>query len=163
MLYRSDARRSDMKHPLRIICVVALVVGCRAKAESGDLLRPAETIPLKGVEGRIDHMAMDPGNSRLYVAALGNNTIEVIDTKASKQVGRITGPKKPQGVASLPVLNRQVIASGEDGAVRVYDHDLKMLGAVEQLHDADNVRFDHAAKLVYVGYGDGALAVIDPQ
>jgi len=143
--------------------VFMLAMGCQAKAETTDALKPARAVPLEGVEGRIDHLAYDAGNDRLYVAALGNNTVEVIDAKAGKRVARIEGPKKPQGVAVLPETGRVVVASGDDGKCRFYDDAQKLLGTVDGLDDADNVRYDPAAKLVYVGYGDGALAVIDPQ
>jgi YVTN family beta-propeller protein len=148
--------------PATIACVFAISVTCCAAADPPAALTPAGVIPLEGVAGRIDHMAVDPVGGRLFLAALGNNTVEIIDTNARKQVGRITGLRKPQGVAFLPDSGRLVVASGDDGKVRVYDRQLKPLGQVDDLDDADNVRYDAEAKLVYVGYGDGALAVIDP-
>ena len=42
------------------------------------------TIELPGVERRIDHLAVDTAAQRLYVAALGNNTVEVLDLKLQK-------------------------------------------------------------------------------
>jgi YVTN family beta-propeller protein len=107
-------------------------------------------------------MAFDPATARLFVAALGNNTVEVIDTKAAKPTTRITGPKEPQGLAFLPDSGHLVVASGQDGKVRFYGPDPKPLATLDGLDDADNVRYDADAKLVYVGYGEGALAVIDP-
>ena len=47
-------------------------------------LRFVDTIPLPGVEGRIDHMALDIAGQRLFVAALGNNTVEVVDLGARR-------------------------------------------------------------------------------
>jgi DNA-binding beta-propeller fold protein YncE len=143
------------------VVLLLLLLGRQAKAEPADALKPAGTIPL---EGRIDHMALDAKGRRLFVAALGNDTVEVIDLKTGKQSGRIGGMKKPQGLAYLADLNRLVVASGDDGKVRVYDAHQKLLGTVvDGLDDADNVRYDPAAKLAYVGYGDGALAIIDPE
>jgi YVTN family beta-propeller protein len=152
-----------MNKVLTITCLLTLSLGCQARAEPGNALKATSTIPLEGVQGRIDHMAVDAKNGRLYVAALGNNTVEVIDLKAGKRVAQIKGLKKPQGVAVLADTNRVVVASGEDGKCRVYDENQRLLGTVDGLDDADNVRYDAEAKLVYVGYGDGALAVIDPQ
>lgn len=152
-----------MRHQAVFMCVLTLLMGCQAKAEPTNALKHTASIPLDGVQGRIDHMAVDAKNGRLYVAALGNNTVEVIDLKAGKPVAQITGLKKPQGVAVLPDTSRVVVASGEDGKCRVYDENQKLLGTVDGLDDADNVRYDPEAKLVYVGYGEGALAVIDPE
>src|SRR5215470_9631251 len=85
-----------------LIAVLSLSAGVTAHAQSPSPLRPAGAIPLTGVEGRIDHMAFDRDHNRLYVAALGNNTVEAIDLAAGKAVGRIAGLKKPQGICVLP-------------------------------------------------------------
>ena len=148
---------------LIIVSLITLLIGCQTKAAPSNALKPTTTIPLDGVRGRIDHMAVDAANQRLYVAALGNDTVEVIDLKAAKRIAQITGLKKPQGVAVVTGSNRLVVASGEDGKCRVYDENRKLLGTVDGLDDADNVRYDAEAKLIYVGYGEGALAVIDPE
>jgi DNA-binding beta-propeller fold protein YncE len=134
-----------------------------AYANAAPVLEQVQSIPLDGVEGRIDHMAVDAITNRLYVAALGNNTVEVIDLQAGKRVDSLRGMKEPQGIVVIPDSGKVVIASGKDGKVRVYDRALKLLGTLDDLDDADNVRYDAQAKLIYVGYGDGALAVIDPE
>ena len=151
-----------MRNGAAVAWATMLLLGCGVKAEPTDALKLVGSIPLEGVEGRIDHMAADAAGRRLFVAALGNDTVEVIDLAAGKQLGRINGLKKPQGVAFLPDSKLLVVASGGDGKVMVYDASQKLIGAVSGLDDADNVRYDPDAKLVYVGYGDGALAVIDP-
>jgi YVTN family beta-propeller protein len=158
-----------LRHLFSILLAITSIaaVGCRANGDDEPvttLLKPLRTIALDGVEGRIDHLAIDAKNNRLYVAALGNDTVEVIDTAAGKRVLRIEGLKKPQGIAVLGDLGRIAVASGEDGKCRFYDSGKqKLLGTIDALDDADNVRYDAAARLVYVGYGDGALAVIDAQ
>src|SRR5213078_886635 len=38
------------------------------------------------VERRIDHFALDPAGKRLFVAALGNGTLEVLDVDAGKRI-----------------------------------------------------------------------------
>src|SRR5258708_5657305 len=101
-----------MRCVVAILSISVLVLACEARAERDDLPRLIQTIPLDGVEGRIDHMAADAKAERLYVAALGNSTLEVIDMNAGKQIGRIAGLKKPQGVVVAPDLNRVIVASG---------------------------------------------------
>src|SRR5690349_20147190 len=148
------------------IILLLAFLGCAATARESDggqpPLKRLQTIPLDGVEGRFDHFDADAKRQRLYVAALGNNTVEVIDLTAGRRVGSIAGLKKPTGIRVLPESGNIVIASGDDGAVRVFSPDLKLLGTVEGLDDADNVRLSPDGRLVYVGYGDGAIAVIDP-
>jgi YVTN family beta-propeller protein len=123
----------------------------------------AHTVPLPGLKGRFDHFAIDLKGQRLFVAALGNNTLEVIDLANAKRLRSITGLQKPTGVLYLTNANQIAVANGDDGAFRIYNgQDYKSVATVKSLDDADNVRFDGKANRVYVGYGDGALAVIDP-
>src|SRR5947207_15793225 len=64
------------------------------------------TIPLTGVQGRIDHLAADAHGQRLFVAALDNNTVEVIDLRAGRVANHLTGLREPQGIAFAPETNR---------------------------------------------------------
>jgi DNA-binding beta-propeller fold protein YncE len=145
--------------------LLAAIVPSGAGAADADAppLRQIQTIPLPGVKGRIDHLGLDVEGMRLYVAALGNNTVEVIDLAEGKQVRSVAGLKKPTGIRVLPGSRNVVVASGNDGKVRVYSPGLQLVGIVDGLDDADNVRLDPEGALPYVGYGDGAIAVIDPQ
>ena len=140
---------------------IAILLAVAALAWAGEPLQRAQVITLDGVTGRIDHMAADVKAGRLYVAALGNNTVEVIDLAAGKRLRSIADCAEPQGVCVLPD-GTLVVASGTDGCVRFYANGETLLAALTDLDDADNVRYDATGKLAYVGYGDGALAVIDP-
>ena len=120
------------------------------------------TIPLGNINGRIDHLGVDVSGHRLFVAALGNNTVEVVDVQAGKVAHTIRGLKEPQGVFFWPETNRLFVANGEDGHVRVYDgRSFEQIGDYNFSGDADNVRFDPKAKEVFIGYGSGALGVIN--
>jgi len=156
--------RSKTQFLLVVIALLGSGSLLRAGAAAADktLMNQVLTIPMDGVEGRFDHFGADVEAKRLYVAALGNNTLEVIDLAAGNRIKSIAGLKKPTGVRVLPDSHGVVVASGDDGKVRVYDRDLKLLGTVDDLDDADNVRLDPRGRLAYVGYGEGAIAVIDP-
>ncbi len=145
----------------RVLLAVILSL-CVVRVDADAPLELVQTIALPGVEGRIDHLAIDVELQRLYVAALGNGTIEVIDLAADKRVGAIEGLHEPQGIAVIPKTHTIVVGSGGDGACLFYNSDLKQIGAVKELDDADNVRYDASADRIYVGYGDGFLATIDP-
>jgi DNA-binding beta-propeller fold protein YncE len=126
-------------------------------------LKLIKTIPLPGVHGRFDHFAIDAKSQRLFVAALGNNTLEVIDLAAGKRIRSITGLRKPTGVLYLAGGNQIGGANGDDGTFKLFDGvSYAVSKTLGSLDDADNVRFDAKTKLIYVGYADGALAVIDP-
>jgi hypothetical protein len=120
-----------------------------------------KTIPLPDVRGRIDHLAIDLKGQRLFMAALGNDTVEVIDLAAGKHIHTITGCSEPQGLAFVPAENGLVIANGGSGEVKILDGaSFNILKTIRDLPDADNVRYDAIADLIYVGYGDGALGII---
>ncbi|MFY9528058.1 MAG: hypothetical protein WBC04_09890 [Candidatus Acidiferrales bacterium] len=128
-------------------------------------LQLEEQIPVPNVAGRIDHFSADAKRRRLFVSALGNNTVEVIDVFAGRVMHSITGLAQPQGTLYVPDFDQLVVANAEDGKVRIYD------GATYNLRktldfgkDPDNIRYDAASKKVFVGYGeeDGGIGMIDP-
>jgi DNA-binding beta-propeller fold protein YncE len=126
-------------------------------------IRLAATIALPGVEGRIDHLAYDAAGHRLFVAALGNNTVEVIDVEHGTHVKSLPGFHEPQGIAVVPDAHLVAVANGGgEGLQLVNSEDYRSTGIVKLGSDADNVRYDASSKLIYVGFGSGALAAISP-
>ncbi|MGA7261978.1 MAG: hypothetical protein WBX30_13930 [Stellaceae bacterium] len=120
-------------------------------------------IPLGQVSGRIDHLGIDVKRRRLLVAELGNNSVGVVDLAAGKVLRMISGMSEPQGVAYVPFADSVFVANAGDGSVHVLrGDDLAPIGRIELGEDADNVRVDTRRNRVLVGYGNGALAVIDP-
>jgi DNA-binding beta-propeller fold protein YncE len=125
-------------------------------------LRLVQTIPLPNVEGRIDHLGVDIQGERLFVSALGNNTLEVLDLREGRRLTSITGLREPQGVFFVPKLNKLFVANDDDGVCSIFDgSSYKLLAAVHYSSDADNVRYDASQNQVYVGYGEGALGILD--
>src|SRR5829696_6145232 len=109
----------------RALFALLLTLASSAHATAADqLLKQAQTIALDGVNGRIDHCAADVTGKRLYIAALGNDTVEVIDVDEGKRISSIGGLKKPTGIRVLPGSRNVVIASGDDGKVTIYAPDL---------------------------------------
>ena len=70
------------------------------------------------VSGRIDHMAVDLRRGRLFVAELGNNTVDVVDLAAGRAVHRISGLREPQGIGYAPAADVIAVANAGDGSVR---------------------------------------------
>ena len=132
--------------------------------QSSNLLTQVQTIPLDGVEGRIDHFGLDAKGRRLFVAALGNDTVEVVDLVAGKVTQHIRNLRAPQGIGFAPESNRLAVANDQDSSCRLYDGtSLQQTAIVELKDDADNVRYDTVSRRFWVGYGDGGLAAIDPE
>src|SRR3954453_8496618 len=129
---------------------------------AGEPLRFVNSISLPDVEGRIDHIAVDLENRHLFVAALGNNSVEIVDLSKNAVVKSIGGLREPQGIALLKYQGAIAVACGEDGKCHLFESETFESGETIDLgNDADNVRYDGEANRVYVGYGSGALGIID--
>jgi DNA-binding beta-propeller fold protein YncE len=149
---------------MRVACLVAIALLALAFAPGAaqEPLVLVHSIDLPRVEGRIDHLAFDPATSRLYVAALGNNTVEVVDGQSAAHLKSLSGFREPQGIAVIPDVTSIAVANGEGEGLQLLSTGDYRPGPMVRLgDDADNVRYDAAARRVYVGFGGGALAAID--
>jgi DNA-binding beta-propeller fold protein YncE len=158
--------RSPCKASIVLAAAMLLVAIGRpvAQTPSAAPLQLEAKIPLGEVQGRIDHLAIDLARQRLFVAELGNNTVGVVDLHERKVIARLDGLKEPQGVGYVPSLQTLYVANAGDGSVRVYlGGEYAPAGKIELGADADNIRIDPATERVFVGYGDGGLAVIDAR
>lgn len=157
--------------------MLAVLIGCANPGQRDGTLAPCltRTIALEGVgaphrdvgvPGRIDHLAYDPAIRRLFVAALENGSLEVLDLEKGERVKSIGGLGHPQGIAIARSVSCVVVACG-DGQAHVYDtRTLEETKTIMLGRGADNVRYDAPADAVYVTYGStegGAIAVLDPH
>src|SRR5207247_6674623 len=148
---------------LRSALVVASC-GCiiPAHAQQEKTLKLKRTISMPGVEGRIDHFALDASGERLFVCALGNNTVEVLDLRKGERIRSITGLGAPQGIVYIPQLDRLFVANDKGGICKIYDvKSFQTVGELNFKDDADNVRYYDATKKIYVGFGSGGIAVVN--
>ncbi len=153
-----------MRTCLLLVAVTLLLAAAAARAADPAPLVLEAKIPLGDVGGRIDHMAFDREHKLLFVAELGNDSVGIVDVEQRKVVRRLAGLKEPQGVGYHPATATLYVANAGDGSVRLYQgSDFSPAGAINLGRDADNVRLDPARKQVVVGYGEGGLAMIDPQ
>lgn len=145
--------------PISLICGLILLPNLFAQ---GPPLTLVETIPMPGVRGRIDHLSIDVKGRRLFVSALRNDTVEVIDLASGKDMHSIGGMHEPQGVFYVAASNTIFVANGDDGVVRILDgSSYRQLATVQLPSDADDIRYDAAGKLNFVGYGSGGIAVLN--
>jgi DNA-binding beta-propeller fold protein YncE len=139
--------------PLCVISVLAIVsVGNLEAQTPARTVLPSqleEQIPVPGVAGRLDHFTADAKRKRLFVSALGNNTVEVIDVFAGKVMHSIPGLAQPQGPLYIPDVDKLYVANAEDGKVRVYDGATYTLRkTIDFGEDPDNMRYDAASRKV---------------
>src|SRR5437667_1233414 len=143
--------------------VLVVSFGCIMAADAEEkAFKLNQTIPLPAVEGRIDHLALDPSGERLFVCALGNNTVEGLDLRKGERIHSITGLGAPQRIVYIPELDRLFVANDKGGICKIYDvKSFQTLGELNFKDDADNVRYYDATKKIYVGFGSGGIAVVN--
>jgi hypothetical protein len=166
-----------VRKPCAICLTLFAAFVIQARSQESAPLRLVQTIPMPGVHGRMDHLAVDIEGKRLFAAALGDNqnTVEVLDLEAGKRVFSIPGQSKPQGVFYSADFKRLFVANGGggesivtgEGTVKIFAGDTyKLLDSFPVGTDADHVGYDPATKYLYVGVGtskSGALAIIDTR
>jgi DNA-binding beta-propeller fold protein YncE len=149
-------RHAILIAPLIAIVMSGLPLGSVPAApvvESAPLSLRAH-IPLPNVKGRMDHLSVDLKGQRLFATGVENNTLEVIDLQAGRQVRTIADLDEPQGAFYDPSTNRLFVASGGDGTVKIFDGTtFQLLQTVKLESDADNVRYDVHSNRIVVGYG----------
>jgi DNA-binding beta-propeller fold protein YncE len=151
-----------------VFCVstlAALAPIAQAEEREAPPVREVQEIPLPGVQGRLDHFTIDAKRKRVIFSGLGNNSVEVVDVFAGRVIQQIDGLAEPQGTLYLAEWDKLFIANSANGHVTVYDGaKFTLLDTIDfgEGSDPDNLRYDAVAKKIYLGYGDGAIAVIDP-
>jgi len=150
-------------HPFkRVACAALCVGGVVLYAQESQGLSLSNRIELAQVENRIDHFSVDVQGHRLFVAALGNHTMEVLDVESGKRIQTIKDLAEPQGIYYDAASGHLFVACAKDGTTKVFDgKNYQLLRTVKFSSDADNIRYDSRTTRIIVGYGDGALGFLD--
>ncbi len=159
---------------IRRLLLLPLLALCNlAVGQESSALVLKSHIPLSNVNGRIDHLSIDVKGQRLFVAAVDNHTLEVIDLKSGQRVHTITDLAEPQGVFYDASTNHLFVACALDGVAKVFDgRTFQLLATAKFPDDSDNIRYDARGKRVIVGYagakqlrkrteGTGGLGFLD--
>lgn len=118
-------------------------------------------IKLPNVKGRLDHMTVDPKRQLLFVAAYGNNSLEIIDLRRGKVIRSIKGLDGPQDVKYIPGKDLLAVSNGGDGTLRLFEADsLQLVKTIHFESDADNMRLSPSGTRLYVAYGRGAIGIV---
>ena len=121
-------------------------------------------IPLPAVHGRIGSISGDYSEARLFVAAAGNDSVEVIDARTNGLLASIHEVVEPQSAVFVKSSDRIFVTNASDGSVRLFDAtSFKPAGSVHLGSDPAEIRVDATHDLIYAGYGNGAIAVLDPK
>jgi hypothetical protein len=143
-----------------VVVVIASLLALASGAAAQPALELEAKIPLGAVSGRIDHLSIDVAGQRLLVAELGNNSVGVVDLRQRRVAQRLAGLREPQGVAY--VADTLLVANAGDGSLRFFaGAPFAPVGRLDLKDDADNIRALSDGRSAIVGYGSGALALID--
>jgi DNA-binding beta-propeller fold protein YncE len=155
----------NMKNKIVLSTLVLLVIAafitlsCKF-SEQKSVLKAGQTIPTPNVKGRIDHLQFDATGQRLFVCALGNGSVEIIDLKKNAVAASIKNLQSPQGILFLPQEKKLIVSCGGDGFVRVFNSDnYNFLDSLYVGNDADNMRFDSLQQKIYVASDNGMTII----
>jgi len=153
-----EQRKNLMKHCITTLFILAGI----ATGQDSVGLYLKSRMDLPNVNGRIDHFSADLKGQRIFVSALGNHTVEVLDIKDEKHLRSIPDLAEPQGVLYDSATNRLFVACAKDGTTKIFSGStFRLLNTVKFSGDADNIRYDARSQRIIVGYGDGALGLLD--
>jgi 4-phytase/acid phosphatase len=140
---------------LKKIFVLCLFAGCLlGKAQTPAPLVLNHTISLTGISSHFDHLVIDEAGHRLFIAATTSHSVEVINLKTDKVEQSISGLGKPHGLAWVAATKSLYVADGALGELRVYrGAPLALAGKIKLSDDADDMVYDAARQLLFVGHG----------
>ncbi len=134
------------------------------KKHGPEVLKQLKDVTVQDIEGDVEHMAADVKGNRLFIAATGNNSVEVFDSQTLQHLGSLKGLAQPEDVVFLPESGHLLISNAADGTLRTYDSkSFKLLDAKLMGGDAGRIRVTANGKFVIVGWGVGGLAILDTQ
>src|SRR5258708_29091017 len=137
---------------LLAVCCIPVFAGfaVQTSAQEKQALKLIQTIPLPGVIGRLDHMGVDLEKKRLFVAAVANNTLEVVDLNDGKVIKSLGGLKDTQDALFLGGDFNKLFVSSLDGHVRVFQGETLWLVQDFKIEpDANPLFYDPATTLIY--------------
>jgi hypothetical protein len=144
----------------------ALVVGGllnagQNSANAESYLLRTRSVQLKGVPGKLDHLAVDNKGQRLFVANKPNNSLDIIDLKSGAMVKQIPGQGKASGVSYAEDLDIVYVGNGA-GTCNAFDGKTYEQVFSAKAPNADNVHYFAEKQLVYVGQ-DEIMSVLDAK
>lgn len=140
--------------------VLVLSLGAlSAHGQATSPLRLQRTIALPEGTAKFDHFAIDLQANRLFIAATGDHSVEVVDLNSGKLTERLTGLGKPHGLAWVPTAGALYAADGAQADLKMFEGSpLSRSKSLKLSDDADDMVYDAKTKLLYVGHGGGNAA-----
>ena len=143
---------------------------CTLQGGASPTLNLVGTTELPGIEGDLDHLAIDTAGQRLFVCAEDNGTLRIIDLKTGKLVRTVKGFKNPHSILYLPEQSELYLADGSN-AVQILDSNtFAVKRNISTMPGADSIGVDWKNHLMYAVTGGkdvplpkSAITVIDTK
>jgi hypothetical protein len=117
-------------------------------------LKLVQTIPLPGVDGALDHMAIDIQRQRLFVPAEQHGTVEVLDLKTGNRIRTISAARWPSTVIYHQQSNEIFVSDRADGTCKVFNGETyELVKSIKLAVGADNAAYDAPSHSVYIAAG----------
>ena len=160
-----NKQRHQLTHIVPILLLAALPdLSIQASVQQSQGLSLLSRIALINIKGRIDHFSVDVTGQRLFVAAVENHTLEIVDLKSGQHVHTISDLAEPQGVLYDPATNHLFVACGLDGVTKVLDGTaFQVLATAEIAGKTDDLFYDSVRRRVYVLMSVGYLEVFEQK
>lgn len=125
-------------------------------------LKLVNIIVLQNISGRLGHMAYNEKQGVVYLAALSNNTMEVVDLQNKKTIRSVKSLRQPIDVEYISNIDLVFVACLGDGLCRAFNtNTFKEETSFRFDNNVSLVRYSPAFQILYIGYGEGAIALID--
>jgi hypothetical protein len=117
-------------------------------------LRLVQTIPLPGVDGALDHMAIDIQRQHLFIPAEQHGTVEVLDLKTGNRIRTISAARWPSTVIYHQQSNEIFVSDRADGTCKVFNGETyELVKSIKLAVGADNAAYDVPSHYMYIAAG----------
>lgn len=156
--------RSSVATTVLATLAALVLAGCSGPGPAEALpLKPVQDLPLPGGATRFDYQSLDPEARRLYIAHMGDGTVESVDLDRPAVAGTAPGTASVHGVIVAPDRHTLLAAaSGTNEVVLIDTQSLKETGRVKAGDLPDGIAYDPVHGKAYVSNEhDHAMTVID--
>ncbi len=146
--------RRAMLSAVLLIAICGLVTACTSSqpGQVGALpLTFVQDVSLPGGATRLDYQVIDPESKRLYIAHLGDGTVDVVDLNRLMVLGTVDHVDSAHGIAIAPDQHSIIAsASGTNEAVIIDTQTMSITGRVPTGNTPDGIAYDPQNGRAYV-------------
>lgn len=118
-------------------------------------------IPLPGHAARLDYESFDSRSRLLFIAALGDGSIDVVDTTRQRLASTVANVSAAHGVLAIPELGRvYASATGTDELIALDERTLRVIGRTPAGDYPDGIAYDPKTTRIFVSDEHGGTVTV---